>query len=345
MSLYSGLFVALIIGLTACQSLKPEEENTVRRWLLCDECMEGELDSVVALGSRVVGRLEEALKGPPQRGRRNVELQAKAVYARGPRVAISQQRFVDHYLENYEAVYQSRAAIALGRIHTPQAHAALLEALRRDSVYREDVRRVLGRSAGAVTTIAAGDSQHAPLGSFVRVNPTVLVRDTTTAQPLSGIRVAFQVDSGGGLVQPSTQVTSSEGKAAVRWQLGPTDSINLLRAVGAGQMVRFRATGHQPGPRVVFLVQPSNGVRNQPMKLPARIAVQDAWGSTLTNFNQKVNVTIPPIGVGMMQSIIDGVATLSGLTVPQAGTGFRLRVATIGAASAESAPFDIVVGP
>ena len=53
MSLRLGLRLALILGLAACQSsLKPAEENTVRRCLLCDECQEGELDSVVALGSR-----------------------------------------------------------------------------------------------------------------------------------------------------------------------------------------------------------------------------------------------------------------------------------------------------
>jgi hypothetical protein len=339
-----GPRLALILGLAACrqQSLKPEEELTVRRWLLCDECLEGELDSVVVKGNGVVGRLADALKGPPQRGRRNVELQARAMYARGPQVAISQQKFVEHYLDNYEAVYQSRGAVALGRIPTPEAHAALLNALRRDSVYREDVRRVLGQSAKAVIAIFAGDSQHAPLASVVRVDPTVLVRDTTTGQPLSGVSVAFQVDSGGGTVIPATQVTNSQGNAAVRWRLGPTDSVNMLRAVAAGQTVRFVATGHPPGPRVVFVVQPSDAVSNQPMTPPPQIAVQDAWGATLTNVNQTTAVvTIDPINVQTIRNISNGVATLAGLIIAQADTGFRLRVAVQGASPAVSAPFGV----
>jgi hypothetical protein len=345
MTLRFGPRLALILGLAACQSLNPAEENTVRRWLLCDECIDGELDSVVVLGSRVVDRLQEALKGPPESGRRNVASQARAVYARGPQINMSQQRFVDHYVDNYVAVYQSRAAIALGRLNLPQAHAALLEALRRDSVYREDVRRVLGRSAKAVTSIAVGDSQHAPLGAFVKVNPAILVLDTTAAQPVSGVRVVFEVDSGGGAVFPAAQVTGSDGKASVRWQLGPTDSINMLRAVAAGQAVRFVATGHKPNPRVVFVVQPSTAVRGQPMTPPAKIAVQDAWGTTLTNFNQTAQVSVLPTNVQIIQNIVDGVATLSGITIPQAGTGFRLRVRAIGASAVESVPFDVVVGP
>jgi hypothetical protein len=344
----SAILGALILGVAACGSprLKSAEENTVRRWLLCDECLEGELDSVVALGSRVVPRLTEALKGPPERGRRNVERQARALYARGPVVNISEQRFVQHYLDNYEAGYQSRAAIALARINTAPARAALLDAVRRDSTYREDVRRILGRNAGAITTIAAGDTQHAPLGAFLAVNPSVQVRDTITNQPVGGVRVTFQVDSGGGLVQPTTRVTGSDGAAEVRWRLGPTDTINQLRAVGAGQTVRFRATGHPPGPRVVFVVQPSNGVRNQAMTPPPRIAVQDASGTTLTGFNQNAEVRIVGMNVEMVQTIVGGVATLSGLVPTTAGTGFRIRVNTHGVAPpAFSLPFDVQIGP
>jgi hypothetical protein len=345
--------VTLVFALATCQRQSPAEENTVRRWLLCDECQEGELDSVVALGSAVVPRLTEALHGPPERGRLNVDRQARAMFARGPQVAISEERFVDHYVKNYEAVYQRRAAIALARIdtalariNTAPARAALLDAVRRDSVYREDVRRVVGQSAGVATTIAAGDTQQAPLGAFLAVNPSVQVRDTITNQPLGGVRVMFQVDSGGGLVQPTTRVTGSDGAAEVRWRLGPTDTINQLRAVGAGQTVRFRATGHPPGPRVVFVVQPSNGVRNQAMTPPPRIAVQDASGTTLTGFNQNAEVRILGMNVEMVQTIVSGVATLSGLVPTTAGTGFRIQVSTHGVAPpAFSLPFDVQIGP
>jgi len=277
--------LTLILALTACDSLTPREQRTVQRWLLCDECTEGELDSVVALGDRGVKALEAALKGPPKKGRENMELQAKAMFARIPGPTISMQKYVDHYLDNYEATYQSRAAIALARINSPRSRAVLLDALRRDSLYRHDVRRVLGRSRGAVVSIVAGDSQHAPFDSTVRIDPVVMVRDSTTGQELSDIRVLFRVDSGGGAVVPSSRLTGENGRAAARWRLGDSASTNVLSVIAAGQMLRFRAFGHPPGNRVVFVVQPSNGTAGQPVPPPPRIAVQDAWGTTQSTIN------------------------------------------------------------
>jgi hypothetical protein len=341
----TGTLAALALGIMSCRAKDSVENRVVQRWLLCDECVEGELDSVLALRSRGEKAMIKALEGPPKDRVENMRLQAEGMYARIPHPATPRQKFVDHYVGNYRAIYHRRAEVALRRFNTPTAHSALVDALRHDTRYRDDVLRGLAEAAGVSLSVTAGDRQQAPVDSFVRINPTVLVRDTITAQPLSGVRVAFQVDSGGGVALPPSQVTSSDGKAIVRWQMGPSDSTNVLRASAAGQAVRFIATGHQPGWRVVFLVQPGDAVRSQPVTPPARIAVQDSWGSTLTNFNQTAVVRILPINVQMTRNIVDGVATLSGLVVDQAGTGFKLRVTAIGASPVESNPFDVVVGP
>lgn len=345
MTIRGGMVVFLALGLMACHKPSPtqgREDRIVQRWLLCDECVEGELDSLLALGARGQAAMIEALKGPPKERLVNIRLQAEAMYARIPTPGTPRQKFVDHYLANYKAIYHRRAAVALQRFNTPTAHAALLDALRHDTQYRTDVVRGLGEAAGARVSIAAGDSQHAPLGAFVQVNPTVLVRDTTTAQPLSGVGVVFQVDSGGGLVQPSTRMTGSDGKADVRWRLGSTDSMNLLRAVAAGQTVRFVATGHPPGPRIVFVRQPRDAARNQPMVPAPGIAIQDAWGVTQSNFSGQANARVIPLNIGLVQNVVNGEALFSGLTIPQPGNGYSLRVQVLGLAPAESEPFNVV---
>jgi hypothetical protein len=166
------------------------------------------------------------------------------MYARVPAPAIIRDDFVQHYVENYEAMYQSRAAVALARINTASAHATLLDALRREFKYREDVRRTIGMSAGAVIFATAGDSQHAPYDSLVRVDPTISIHDSIRGEGLSGVPVAFRVDSGGGVVDRPSQYTDANGNASTSWRLGHADSVNTLSAVAAGQIVRFRAWGH-----------------------------------------------------------------------------------------------------
>jgi hypothetical protein len=57
--------------LIAC-GLSRDEEAAVHRWLLCEECVDGELDSVVAFGNRAVPALDAALRGPPRDRYENV---------------------------------------------------------------------------------------------------------------------------------------------------------------------------------------------------------------------------------------------------------------------------------
>jgi hypothetical protein len=338
-----GALLGFVLAVAACARPTPEERRTVDRWLLCEECVDGELDSVVALGDRAVRILEAALRGPSADRRDNMRQQVEAMY-RGMRdTVISFQRYADHFASNYVASYQSRAAIALGAIGTPHARKILDGALRRDARYRADVRRALGRSVRATLSLVAGDSQHAPLDSFVKVNPTVMLRDSATGAGLKGVRVRFWVDSGGGTVSDSVRRTDKAGRAAVRWRLGPDSSRsnNILRAVAAGRAVRVHAFGHTPKLRVVFLDQPSSGTVDQPIAPSVRFAVQDAWGITQTNVNQTAVVTVEGTKLGSMSRIVRGVAQVPELRIPEPDTGLVLMVRVPGAAPALSKPFDI----
>ena len=340
----------LVLGVVlaaACQRPPTDSERrTVERWLLCEECVDGELDSVVALGDRALPLLKAALEGPPADRRANMRLQAEAMYTqiRDTSNLVGRQPYVAYHTDNYVASYQSRAATALQRIGTADARVIILDALRQDSLYRSDVRRAIGNAAGATFSLVTGDSQHAPLDSILKINPTVLVRDSSTGTGIKGVLVRSFVDSGGGMALDSVQRTDSAGEAVVRWRLGPSpnDSVNLLRIVAAGRAVRVRAKGHPGGARLVFLTQPIGAKVGQPLVPPVRIAVQDAWGATQTSFNQPLTLTVLGSSDTTVHNLVAGLAHLPGLSFAGPGTGFRLSAKTAGAAPAESDSFSIV---
>ena len=57
------LVSALALVAAAC-GFADTEQQAVRVWLLCDECTDGERESVNAIGHRAVPFLTEALRGP-----------------------------------------------------------------------------------------------------------------------------------------------------------------------------------------------------------------------------------------------------------------------------------------
>lgn len=331
----------LTVALWGCEKTFSAEDRTVQRWLLCEECVEGELDSVLALKARGERAMIEALKGPPADRLANMRRQIEAMYERIPNPGTPRQKYMDHYLDNYKALYHTRAARALHLFDTPTSHTALIEALQQHTRYREDVLRRIAESAHVILSVAAGDSQHAELDSLVRVDPAVLLQDTIAGTPVPDVMVVFKIDSGGGLITPATRLTGADGRAATRWKVGPSDSVNVLRATAAGQVIRFKALGHPRGPRIVFTAQPSNTRRLEPMTPPPQIVVQDAWGDTLTSFNQIAVVRVLPHNIQITRNITDGIATLSGLTINQAGSGLWLTVTSMGAAPRRSAPFNV----
>ena len=213
---------------------------------------------------------------------------------------------------------------------------------RRDPVV--EAIAVPGRSVNAQLSLVAGDSQHAPLDSFVKVNPEVSVQDSVTGAGLKQVRVVFHVDSGQGRVSDSVQFTDTAGRAEVRWQLGPQpqDSINLLRAVAAGRAVRFHARAHTPELRVVFVVQPRNARVGEPFVPPVRIEVHDAWGATQTQIFQAATVTVVGDTISSVHRVFAGVAQMPRLTLPKPGTNIVLRAQVPGIEPALSAPFDIL---
>jgi hypothetical protein len=111
--------------------------------------LSGELEAVVKLGPSAVSSLAATLRsGPPpssreiQRGHlvqtyKEMQAYGKA-HPREASIKTSEENYVRMYSENYVALYQTRAALALGAIGGEQARNALTEAL--NASLRDDVR-------------------------------------------------------------------------------------------------------------------------------------------------------------------------------------------------------------
>ncbi len=337
-----------IVGLTlvvaACHPTA-KERSAVRRWLLCEECREGELQAVVALGDRVATPLQEALRGPPASGRENIRLQAEAMFRRIPSPVVSQAAYVDHFVANYVATYQSRAMTALEQIGSARAHAILLEAVRDDSLYRADVRSRL--LAAAQVSVDAVDStpQVAPVLNFVRADPSVRVMDARDSlpRPLANVRVTFRIEVGGGVVLDSVRRTGPNGVASARWQLGPgEDSVNVLRAEAVGATTEFRATGRTPDPRVVFTEQPTNVTEGDPFTPSVKIAVLDGWDQVITQLSGVAILSVAGAGDSLIVPMVAGRADFPGFILSSSATGLRLRARVAGAREATSQAFDVL---
>ena len=140
------------------EPLAPERATHVRRtistWLESEECMEGTLEAVVELGEAAVPSLAAVLReGPSPANLEQLRLHLIANYQklkeyqethRDAQVPMSQKMYVNTYLDNYIALNQSRAAIALGKIGGEDAKKALEQALK--APLRKDVINVVADS-------------------------------------------------------------------------------------------------------------------------------------------------------------------------------------------------------
>ncbi|HWN11155.1 MAG TPA: hypothetical protein VNO50_18090 [Pyrinomonadaceae bacterium] len=139
-------------GSTNQAQLSPDQWTQTRRtivtYLECEECEEGELEAVVKLGESAVPTLAATLlEGPSPANREILRRQLLDTYRKlkeyektHPKAKTSQgeEEYVKTYAENYVALYQTRAARALGAIGGPNARKALEEASKLS--LREDVK-------------------------------------------------------------------------------------------------------------------------------------------------------------------------------------------------------------
>ncbi len=266
----------LVVGvcLTCAGCLSDDERRTINGWLTCEECKAGERQAAVDVGWKAVPRLAGALQeGPSAQRLENMNRQITAAWRRLSSPRLSLQKTRDYYLDNYQAVYHARAALALGdlgrtgNIGAKRARRELRDALRRDSVeraatgtgiYREDVVLVIGGALADTMTVLKGDAQEALPGTAVFVPPTVLVLDEN-GDPVRGTPVTFEVTSGGGSFGGSDLTTNATGQASAgEWFLGPAVGANTLKATSPQlDSIIFTA---QAVPPTITSLDPASGL-------------------------------------------------------------------------------------
>lgn len=165
-------------ALTAACALKDEEYAAIDAWLQCDECVDGERGLVDSIGPDAVPTIARALRGPSEGRRTIMRRKLEAHYQQFGTTALTRDQYVNHFMGNYVATYQKRAAISLGDLEGRKAREALETAL--DSAeqrgYRPDV-------VGVIAGVLAGFEKRPFAGSISRravtFNDTVTVRQGT----------------------------------------------------------------------------------------------------------------------------------------------------------------------
>jgi hypothetical protein len=142
--------------------------------------------------------------------------------------------------------------------------------------------------------IVSGNGQTGPAGQRLAADLVVLVLDERD-NPIAGATVAWQVQSGGGGVDPPTSATDAAGHATARWTLGSAPGANTLQAsVSGAGTVTFQATGAAGSPSALALTtQPSNSAQvgvqfgRQPL-----IQLRDAAGNDVGRSGVAVTAAI-----------------------------------------------------
>ena len=205
--------------------------------------------------------------------------------------------------------------------------------------------------AGPPASVASvvGD-QSAAVRTAVSTPPAVRVADSYH-NPVPGIAVTFAVASGGGTVSESSRTTNDSGVATLTsWTLGPVVGTNTLTATVIGlPPVSFTATAIPGAPATLaFVVQPS-GVAGAVITPAVQVAVQDAFGNTVTGATDAVTLALAAKPGGgtllgtMTVAATQGVATFSDLWVDHSGSGYTLSASAAGLSGATSAPFDVTL--
>jgi hypothetical protein len=235
---------------------------------------------------------------------------------------------------------------------------------------------------GYTLTAAAGGLASATSAAF-NIASSVTARLVFAVQPPSAaaggaltpaVQVAVQDASGNVVTSATTLITVAIGtnpggatlvgttqRSAVNGVATFTDL--SLEKVGTGYTLTATASGVTGATSAGFAITPGAAARlgftGQPSTTAARaaispavqVAIQDAYGNTVTNVSAAVTVTLgtnPGAGIltgTLTNSTVNGVATFSDLSVDRTGTGYTLAAAASGVASAASAAFGITPGP
>src|SRR5213592_1818550 len=101
--------------------------------------------------------------------------------------------------------------------------------------------------------------------------------------------------------------------------------------------------------KLVFMAQPTNAAGAQPITPAVQVAVQDAFGNTVTAATDAVTVAVGANpGAGTLSGTLtvaatQGIATFSNLRIDRPGSGYTLAASAGGLSGATSVPFAVTL--
>jgi large repetitive protein len=199
------------------------------------------------------------------------------------------------------------------------------------------------------TTIVlnGGDNQSGAVGSTLPAALSVKVTDVNN-NGVSNVTVTWTANDGGSVSAP-TSSTNSSGIAQVSRTLGllPGSYGTTAAVVGlSGSPVTFTSTATVgPPANLAFDVQPTSAGVGQTITPAVQVSVRDALGLLVTTATTPITLTSSGVGGSLVGggpvNAVGGIATFSGLSINQAGSGITLTAHASGLNNAVSDPFDI----
>ena len=210
---------------------------------------------------------------------------------------------------------------------------------------------VTGSLGNSTVSIAAVVSQQvdsvlvSPSGNTI--NPGETLQFSATAFDTAG--VALNMDSVRVL-----WISSDHNVATI-------DQSGLATGTGGGTVTISASVSGEPGSaaltvnaafgaaaQLAFVTQPENATAGASFPTAVQVAIQDGSGNTVTTASDPVTLSIDTNpGTGTLSgtltvNAVNGVATFSGLSIDEAGTGYTLGAASGSLTGAVSAAFDVI---
>lgn len=201
--------------------------------------------------------------------------------------------------------------------------------------------------AASQLVLVSGDGQTGTVGQALAA-PLVVATQDTFGNPVANQVVTFSVTSGGCTLSTAAPRTDAAGRASVTVTLGPVAgagvcAIQATRAGLAGSPISFLATATPGAAAQLAFTQSPTSVEVGVLLGNTRVAVTDAFGNPTNGSTVTVSLvggTAGSVLGGTTSATAMGEAVFADLTVDRPGTAYTL-VATAGAASVTSTPFDV----
>lgn len=138
--------------------------------------------------------------------------------------------------------------------------------------------------------MVGGDGQMSMVGWQVEQPITVVVRDGS-GSPMTGVRVRFHAETGGGLAWPVVDETDALGRGSTRWRLGSSAGPQTLTASAEQASVTFSASALAPGQGELLVVHGTLG----PLRGAILSADDGTYGFAMSGLTTDTLVDVPPV--------------------------------------------------